>query len=68
MYANRDYGRTYGNGHDLTINSDFQYGSTSNFGMAYDTSEYQIVDKYTHLFGDFNPKLVECKVYKIKFT
>ncbi|KAM3140473.1 hypothetical protein pb186bvf_007453 [Paramecium bursaria] len=68
VYANRDYGPTYGNGHDLTINSDFQYGSTSNFGMAYDTSEYQIVDKYTHLFGDFNPKLVECKVYKIKFT
>ncbi|KAM3140476.1 hypothetical protein pb186bvf_007456 [Paramecium bursaria] len=67
VYANRDYGPTYGNGHDLTINSDFQYGSTSNFGMAYDTTNYQISDKYTHLFGDFNPKLVECKVYRIEF-
>ncbi|KAM3144774.1 hypothetical protein pb186bvf_003083 [Paramecium bursaria] len=47
----------------LTFNS----GSSSALGTNYDISNYKIVNKATHIFGEKTPQLQECKVYKVIF-
>ncbi|KAM3144828.1 hypothetical protein pb186bvf_003137 [Paramecium bursaria] len=65
-YCNVGYGPTFGVGHDLNIEQDFNNGY-SILGHSYDISEYNVVDKASHLFGATKPQLQECKVYKVIF-
>ena len=54
-------------GNDILILSDFKTGNSSGLGDHFDISKHKIEDKWTHIFGDQTPNLIECKVYKITF-
>ncbi|KAM3144903.1 hypothetical protein pb186bvf_002908 [Paramecium bursaria] len=68
-YCSKECGPVYGthSGNDLLILQDFQQGHTQGLGDHFDISKYKIEDKTTHIFGDKQPNLIECKVYKITF-
>ncbi|KAM3144821.1 hypothetical protein pb186bvf_003130 [Paramecium bursaria] len=67
IYSHQNNGPTYGQNCDIYIAGDFKQGHTLGLGVTYDTSKYEIKDKDTHIFGDRQPNLVECKVYKVIF-
>ncbi|KAM3140487.1 hypothetical protein pb186bvf_007467 [Paramecium bursaria] len=66
IYCIQDNGPTFGSDHDFYINNNFQTLG-SNLGQAYDISGYNVQNKNTHLIGDNNTEIVECKVFKVTF-
>ena len=38
---------------------------TSELGTYYRNENIKILNRNSHLFGSSNPKIIECKVYKI---
>ncbi|CAK89394.1 unnamed protein product (macronuclear) [Paramecium tetraurelia] len=67
IYCYQSYGPTFGGGHDIQINSDFQ-GGYSNLGHSYSCEQYQISNKSTHLFGQSTPNIVECEIFMLTFA
>ena len=65
-YTYYDYGIYFGGGFDFYVITDFKtLGST--LGHLYDITGYNIYNKNTHLFGEKDTEIIECKVYKVAF-
>ena len=59
-------GPIFGGGCDFYVSSDFKSVSCS-LGHSYDITGYNVENNRTHLFGDEDTEIMECKVYKITF-
>ena len=66
IYCGKDYGPVFGSGYDFNVFSDFK-SLGSNLGCSYDITGYNVSNEKTHLIGDKDTELIECKVYKITF-
>ncbi|CAD8103168.1 unnamed protein product [Paramecium primaurelia] len=67
IYCHQSQGPSFGGGHDLQIGLDFQNGY-SNLGHSYQSDQYQITTKNTHLFGQTTPNIAECEIYQVILT
>ncbi|CAK72489.1 unnamed protein product (macronuclear) [Paramecium tetraurelia] len=65
IYSGSNYGPTFGDGHDIYIDQDFQNGY-SNLGYAYKWDKYQNA-KSSYLFGQSTPNISECEIYQVIF-
>ncbi|CAD8085180.1 unnamed protein product [Paramecium primaurelia] len=65
IYSFFGNGPTFGDGHDIYIDIDFQNGY-SNLGYAYQWDKYKYA-KSTYLFGQSTPNIAECEIYQLIF-
>ena len=49
VYCNKDFGPVFG--YDLYVQNNFNF-LYSILGTHYDTADYEVSNKYTHLIGD----------------
>ncbi|CAD8199933.1 unnamed protein product [Paramecium octaurelia] len=66
IYSGSNYGPTFGDGHDIYIDQDFQNGY-SNLGYSYKWDKYQNA-KSSYLFGQSTPNIAECEIYQVIFV
>ncbi|KAM3144840.1 hypothetical protein pb186bvf_003149 [Paramecium bursaria] len=66
VYNGRKLSCQFGDG-DIVFDDSFTKFS-SNLGISYDISNYDIQDRRSHILGELNPQIIEFKVYKVIFS